>query len=248
MLKDKITQFKTNSLYYRHIYYYLLLIMWGIMNGTQYWVTRKIDGLKKEDLSSGQLPYFAETKVKRIVDKDGKSDQRGVEIFPAYEGNFVKLEKGVWKSEEYGEKTQMLIHFTMDNGEQEVLKCNVSSITRQLMNKLASVKEVGKLKLVLGASVADDGKVYPRISVQVDGEKIKKEDCAISREEQDKLVEVFTDPKGKKTYYYDKLDDKLFELCEKITPIEKEDEKFEAPVEETKEEKPVEEDEDDLPF
>lgn len=211
------------------------------MNATQYGVTWKIDGLKREDLASGQIPYFAETKVKRIVDKDGKSNQRWVEIFDSYEGNFVKVEKGTWKSEEYGEKTQMLIHFTADNGDEEILKCNVSSITRQLMNKLASVKEVGKLKLVLGATTADDGKVYPRVSVQVDGRKISKDEIAIPREEQDKLVEKEETKKGT-NYYYDKLDDKLFELCEKITPKETEDEKFE--VKEEKEIIP----EDDLPF
>lgn len=211
------------------------------MNATQYGTTWKIDGLKREDLASGQIPYFAETKVKRIVDKDWKSNQRWVEIFDSYEGNFVKVEKGVWKSEEYGDKTQMLIHFTADNGDEETLKCNVSSITRQLMNKLASVKEVGKLKLVLGATTADDGKVYPRVSVQVDGRKIPKEEIAIPREEQDKLVEKEETKKGT-NYYYDKLDDKLFELCEKITPKETEDEKFE--VKEEKEIIP----EDDLPF
>lgn len=211
------------------------------MNATQYGTTWKIDGLKREDLASGQIPYFAETKVKRIVDKDGKSNQRWVEIFDSYEGNFVKVEKGTWKSEEYGEKTQMLIHFTADNGDEEILKCNVSSITRQLMNKLASVKEVGKLKLVLGATTADDGKVYPRVSVQVDGRKISKDEIAIPREEQDKLVEKEETKKGT-NYYYDKLDDKLFELCEKITPKETEDEKFE--VKEEKEIIP----EDDLPF
>lgn len=211
------------------------------MNATQYGTTWKIDGLKREDLASGQIPYFAETKVKRIVDKDWKSDQRGVEIFDSYEGNFVKVEKGTWKSEEYGDKTQMLIHFIGDNGEEETLKCNVSSITRQLMNKLASVKEVGKLKLVLGATTADDGKVYPRVSVQVDGKKISKDEIAIPREEQDKLVEKEETKKGT-NYYYDKLDDKLFELCEKITPKETEDEKFE--VKEEKEIIP----EDDLPF
>lgn len=213
------------------------------MNATQYGVTWKIDGLKREDLASGQIPYFAETKVKRIVDKDGKSNQRWVEIFDSYEGNFVKVEKGTWKSEEYGEKTQMLIHFTADSGDEEILKCNVSSITRQLMNKLASVKEVGKLKLVLGATTADDGKVYPRISVQVDGRKISKDEIAIPREEQDKLVEKEETKKGT-NYYYDKLDDKLFELCEKITPKETEDEKFEV-----KEEKEIiPEDEESLPF
>lgn len=211
------------------------------MNATQYGVTWKIDWLKREELASGQIPYFAETKVKRIVDKDWKSDQRGVEIFDSYEGNFVKVEKGTWKSEEYGEKTQMLIHFTADNGDEETLKCNVSSITRQLMNKLASVKEIGKLKLVLGATTADDGKVYPRVSVQVDGRKISKDEIAIPREEQDKLVEKEETKKGT-NYYYDKLDDKLFELCEKITPKETEDEKFE--VKEEKEIIP----EDDLPF
>jgi hypothetical protein len=135
----------------------------------------------------------------------------------------------------------MLIHFIGDNGEEETLKCNVSSITRQLMNKLASVKEVGKLKLVLGATTADDGKVYPRVSVQVDGKKISKDEIAIPREEQDKLVEKEETKKGT-NYYYDKLDDKLFELCEKITPKETEDEKFE--VKEEKEIIP----EDDLPF
>ena len=213
------------------------------MNATQYGTTWKIDWLKREELASGQIPYFAETKVKRIVDKDWKSDQRGVEIFDSYEGNFVKVEKGVWKSEEYGEKTQMLIHFTADNGDEEILKCNVSSITRQLMNKLASIKEVGKLKLVLGATTADDGKVYPRVSVQVDGRKIPKEEIAIPREEQDKLVEKEETKKGT-NYYYDKLDDKLFELCEKITPKETEDEKFEV-----KEEKEIiPEDEESLPF
>lgn len=213
------------------------------MNATQYGTTWKIDGLKREDLASGQIPYFAETKVKRIVDKDWKSNQRWVEIFDSYEGNFVKVEKGTWKSEEYGEKTQMLIHFTADNGDEEILKCNVSSITRQLMNKLASVKEVGKLKLVLGATTADDGKVYPRISVQVDGRKISKEEIAIPREEQEKLVEKEETKKGT-NYYYDKLDDKLFELCEKITPKETEDEKFEV-----KEEKEIiPEDEESLPF
>ncbi len=213
------------------------------MNATQYGVTWKIDGLKREDLASGQIPYFAETKVKRIVDKDWKSNQRWVEIFDSYEGNFVKVEKGTWKSEEYGEKTQMLIHFTADNGDEETLKCNVSSITRQLMNKLASVKEIGKLKLVLGATTADDGKVYPRVSVQVDGRKISKDEIAIPREEQDKLVEKEETKKGT-NYYYDKLDDKLFELCEKITPKETEDEKFEV-----KEEKEIiPEDEESLPF
>lgn len=213
------------------------------MNATQYGTTWKIDGLKREDLASGQIPYFAETKVKRIVDKDWKSNQRWVEIFDSYEGNFVKVEKGTWKSEEYGEKTQMLIHFTADNGDEEILKCNVSSITRQLMNKLASVKEVGKLKLVLGATTADDGKVYPRVSVQVDGRKISKDEIAIPREEQDKLVEKEETKKGT-NYYYDKLDDKLFELCEKITPKETEDEKFEV-----KEEKEIiPEDEESLPF
>ncbi len=213
------------------------------MNATQYGTTWKIDGLKREDLASGQIPYFAETKVKRIVDKDWKSDQRGVEIFDSYEGNFVKVEKGTWKSEEYGDKTQMLIHFIGDNGEEETLKCNVSSITRQLMNKLAPVKEVGKLKLVLGATTTDDGKVYPRVSVQVDGRKISKDEIAIPREEQDKLVEKEETKKGT-NYYYDKLDDKLFELCEKITPKETEDEKFEV-----KEEKEIiPEDEESLPF
>lgn len=213
------------------------------MNATQYGVTWKIDWLKREELASGQIPYFAQAKVKRIVDKDWKSDQRWVEIFDSYEGNFVKVEKGVWKSEEYGEKTQMLIHFTADNGDEEILKCNVSSITRQLMNKLASVKEVGKLKLVLGATTADDGKVYPRVSVQVDGRKISKDEIAIPREEQDKLVEKEETKKGT-NYYYDKLDDKLFELCEKITPKETEDEKFEV-----KEEKEIiPEDEESLPF
>lgn len=213
------------------------------MNATQYGTTWKIDGLKREDLASGQIPYFAETKVKRIVDKDWKSNQRWVEIFDSYEGNFVKVEKGTWKSEEYGEKTQMLIHFTADNGDEEILKCNVSSITRQLMNKLASVKEVGKLKLVLGATTADDGKVYPRVSVQVDGRKISKDEIAIPREEQEKLVEKEETKKGT-NYYYDKLDDKLFELCEKITPKETEDEKFEV-----KEEKEIiPEDEESLPF
>lgn len=213
------------------------------MNATQYGTTWKIDGLKREELASGQIPYFAETKVKRIVDKDWKSNQRWVEIFDSYEGNFVKVEKGTWKSEEYGEKTQMLIHFTADNGDEETLKCNVSSITRQLMNKLASVKEVGKLKLVLGATTADDGKVYPRISVQVDGRKISKDEIAIPREEQEKLVEKEETKKGT-NYYYDKLDDKLFELCEKITPKETEDEKFEV-----KEEKEIiPEDEESLPF
>lgn len=179
-----------------------------------YRTIRKIRWIENTELSQWLLPYFAKMKVRREWDW---KEQRWREIFKEIEGRFVKIDKSFRESSHWP-KMQMNLYLLNDAGGRNKIECNVSTVTRQLMNRLATLDKIGKIRFILGMSIWErDRKPHAWISVDVDWEKLSVDKVAISKQEQyEHYADKEVTRKGT-NFYWDRFDDKLFELCEKLT-------------------------------
>lgn len=170
----------------------------------------KIRWLQKDDMSEKKKPYFAKMKDWREWDWEG---QRGNTIFDTFQWHFVSVERTYRTDKRWETKPQMIMHLVWENGDNLTLECNMWSVPRQLLNRIATLKKIWKIKLVLWSSFGDiKPERFAWICVYVDWVKLDPENVAISKKEQEQLIEKEATRKWN-FLYYDKMDDKLFEIC-----------------------------------
>lgn len=125
------------------------------------------------------------------------------------DGNIVSIESDIRKSEEFGDKLQLIIKLEKD-GQILVLSGNMNDTVRKIANKIASVD--GGKHLELNLWCIEDDKGYPQIrtSVIIDGNKLENYFIDYKEAKEDGTIIVSVDPAtDKETKAYHKAKDPL---------------------------------------
>ena len=157
----------------------------------------------------------------RFYPAHGDSD----ESYDTIDGHFVRCDKWIYKSENYGEKTQMWLTLE-DQGIIYQIRASMTWLTRSIVNSLCSRTEIWYIKIKLkGWKTEKDGKTYNDNKAFINDDKNELLRWKYGWDTLSPLIETETTREGTKRYF-DKVDDLLFWDVALVKPIEHEDKKF----------------------
>lgn len=157
-----------------------------------------------------EKPVF---KVYQRNAKSGKFEHTQDEI--AVSGYFKSIK---FVDNEYEGVTTKRMNLTLtDKGMDYVIDSSLSMTCRSIINTLCSYPEIGFVEVTL-SSVESNGKRYPRVYLNVNGDT--KPEWKLSIEEQRELTEVIEKKNGTKEYDFYDLNSKLIQLASVLKPLE----------------------------